>query len=45
MRRTFAQVLKENKISIRKEYEKLYNSFYITEYCEEQSLKAKKKSY
>lgn len=37
MRRTFAQVLKENKISIRKEYEKLYNSFYSTEDCEEQS--------
>ena len=35
MRRTFAQVLKENKISIRKEYEKLYNSFYITEDCED----------
>lgn len=34
MRRTFAQVLKENKISIRKEYEKLYNSFYIAKYCE-----------
>lgn len=40
MRRTFAQVLKENKISIRKEYEKLYNSFYITEYCEDQSRKS-----
>ena len=35
MRKTFAQVLKENKISIRKEYEKLYNSFYITEDCED----------
>ncbi len=35
MRRTFAQVLKKNKISIRKEYEKLYNSFYITEDCED----------
>lgn len=38
MRRNFAQVLREGKIDIKKEYEKLYDMFYFSDDYREESL-------